>query len=1102
MKKIYIFLIAVFTFSANSFAQILSESFDATAFPPTGWTNTEVVGTISTDDVWVRATTSTQTNPNNITPHSGAGMALYDAYNYEDGSIADLATPALNLTAGSYRVSFWMYRDQRYTFNEDSIVVYVSSSAPVAAGGTRLGKIIRNYTFAPAEAAVGWYQYSFNIPSSFNTSTNYVIFNAYSSFGTEMLIDDVLVELQPSCQAPSTITPAPVNTTSVTLSWPAVSGALGYQYVLNSLLADPTGAGTSVATNSTTIAGTYTLGTTYYAHVRTACAGATFSAWKTIAVIIPPTCTSNLLPANMATGLDNPINLSWTASVGATSYNVFLSSDNGVTYTNVGNIAGTTAILTLVSTGTFYWYVQPSNGGVASGCQASATSFTTSATPANDLCSGATVIPCGGSISGNNGFATNDALPAITCGSTTATVGNNRGVWFKVTPTLSGSLTVSACVATTFDTYMRVYDGACGAFTSCVGFNDDGCSSQSTLTFTAVAGTTYYILLGGYGATNFGAYTISATCPALCPAPTAVTIGAITLTSASVSWTGGGTNIVEYGPTGFTPGTGATAGGGGTIFNPSTSPQAITGLANSTAYQVYVRQDCTGASNGYSTNSIVASFTTLAPPPVNDEATGAIALTVGGTCTGAIYNNISATQSALEPFPSCKGTAGYSGMWYKFVAPASGSVKVSCDEAIGTFGDSRMALYSATNAADYTTFNVIACDDDNGAITGARSLFYYSGLTAGTTYYVLVDLYSSSSSRGSYCVTVDELSNSMLANTAAGCDVGSTLSNYNAAYTGWLSFVDATGKLNANVRQTAGTATDFDCSRTITTGAPRIDGLAQPYLNRNFLISATGATSADVQLFFLNTEVTALGGTIAGYNVTRVAGSTCNANFTGVGTLLTQTANGTVNGVSYIQVTTPGFSNFYIQNSLNVLPVSIEFFKAAKQGTTNNLDWKVSCTSAPSVELNLERSADGRNFIPINYLNASATRCLQGFNYTDVTPLVGANYYRLKITTPDGQFRYSSIVVLLNKEKGFELISVAPNPVLDRAILTLTSVKGGKVDISISDLAGKTVAKESVQVIAGNNPIPLNVGTLGAGTYTITAINADGEIKNTRFVKF
>ena len=94
------------------------------------------------------------------------------------------------------------------------------------------------------------------------------------------------------------------------------------------------------------------------------------------------------------------------------------------------------------------------------------------------------------------------------------------------------------------------------------------------------------------------------------------------------------------------------------------------------------------------------------------------------------------------------------------------------------------------------------------------------------------------------------------------------------------------------------------------------------------------------------------------------------------------------------------------------------------------------------------------------------------------------------------------IVALLNKDKGFELVSIAPNPVKANAVLSVTTVKGGKMTIAVSDMTGKVVMTQSVTVIAGNNPVNMNASTLGAGTYNITVVNAENEIKTTRFVKY
>ncbi|MBK6409680.1 MAG: T9SS type A sorting domain-containing protein [Flavobacteriales bacterium] len=99
-----------------------------------------------------------------------------------------------------------------------------------------------------------------------------------------------------------------------------------------------------------------------------------------------------------------------------------------------------------------------------------------------------------------------------------------------------------------------------------------------------------------------------------CQAPTAVGASNLTGTTAQIGWTCTsctGTFIVEYGATGFTPGTAGTAGAGGTIWTGgpvASSPVTITGLTPVTGYTVYVREVCPGPD--YSPNSFATNFTT------------------------------------------------------------------------------------------------------------------------------------------------------------------------------------------------------------------------------------------------------------------------------------------------------------------------------------------------------------------------------------------------------------------------------------------------------------------------------------------------------------
>lgn len=87
-----------------------------------------------------------------------------------------------------------------------------------------------------------------------------------------------------------------------------------------------------------------------------------------------------------------------------------------------------------------------------------------------------------------------------------------------------------------------------------------------------------------------------------CPPPTAVTISNEGCDSAEVSWTTSGTgpSILEYGPTGFVPGS-------GTVMMEQ-SPFSLTGLSEGADYDVYLTDTC-----GTDTSTTVGpvSFTTL-----------------------------------------------------------------------------------------------------------------------------------------------------------------------------------------------------------------------------------------------------------------------------------------------------------------------------------------------------------------------------------------------------------------------------------------------------------------------------------------------------------
>ena len=92
-----------------------------------------------------------------------------------------------------------------------------------------------------------------------------------------------------------------------------------------------------------------------------------------------------------------------------------------------------------------------------------------------------------------------------------------------------------------------------------------------------------------------------------CPPPTALSATPLTSTSASISFTNAatGTAILEYGPVGFTPGS-------GTLVSTTSNPHILTGLTQGQSYQVYVFDSCAGGLTSSSFGPV--SFSTFNCP--------------------------------------------------------------------------------------------------------------------------------------------------------------------------------------------------------------------------------------------------------------------------------------------------------------------------------------------------------------------------------------------------------------------------------------------------------------------------------------------------------
>lgn len=210
-----------------SYGQIVvNESFDyspiGTTWPntnlPFGWSQIKISASVDPENYFDRMN-NTAAAPA-CQPRSGTGMMRYRSATALFGSQAGLVSRRFDMRGmpvGGSTVSFWMYRDNASAGINDNLQVFINT-APNMTGATWLNGgpspavINRPCGSAPIVGclasynAANWYQYTFNIPNTFNTSNNYIIIEATDggAGGSNIYFDDFSITTYPNAQAYTT----------------------------------------------------------------------------------------------------------------------------------------------------------------------------------------------------------------------------------------------------------------------------------------------------------------------------------------------------------------------------------------------------------------------------------------------------------------------------------------------------------------------------------------------------------------------------------------------------------------------------------------------------------------------------------------------------------------------------------------------------------------------------------------------------------------------------------------------------------------------------------------------------------------------------------
>jgi hypothetical protein len=169
---------------------------------------------------------------------------------------------------------------------------------------------------------------------------------------------------------------------------------------------------------------------------------------------------------------------------------------------------------------------------------------------------------------------------------------------------------------------------------------------------------------------------------------------------------------------------------------------------------------------------------------------------------------------------------------------------------------------------------------------------------------------------------------------------------------------------------------------------------------------------------------------------------------------------------------------YYLEPS-TLHPQALQFQVANGANHSAALFWKSNATDEGAL-FSVERSVNGIKWQPLTG-SPQQSFTASVFTFTDAQPLPGQSFYRLKITVPSGNERYSTV-------QAFEFIDhlylkCYPNPVTT-TIQVAGVIPGERV--VLADMYGKCLFQSPPAL---NNLIQLDVAHLQPGMYVISARN-------------
>ena len=179
---------------------------------------------------------------------------------------------------------------------------------------------------------------------------------------------------------------------------------------------------------------------------------------------------------------------------------------------------------------------------------------------------------------------------------------------------------------------------------------------------------------------------------------------------------------------------------------------------------------------------------------------------------------------------------------------------------------------------------------------------------------------------------------------------------------------------------------------------------------------------------------------------------------------------------------------------IKVLPLPVKFtsISASQQNTAIAVKWIVENEINIS-KYDVEKSTNGVNFAKISTTIATGTNNSSiTYNFLDITPLQGNNFYRIRSYNQSGSFDYSKTVLVKLGKTGTG-ISVYPNPLKDNQIgIAFNNMEKGAYQIRLINSLGQIMFAKQLTHPGGSSIVLFTPERrLSAGIYQMEIVTQD-----------